>query len=110
MGLQYMLHAKSEMQLCVCLADAEAAVNNDRAEDPSQFFMISSAQKGKLFWAMRHQIQGGKVKAHVLVATGLHTPKGLAFDSNDGLLYVADSGAQKVFRYKVIVENSEKGE
>jgi hypothetical protein len=58
---------------------------------------------------MRHQIQGGKVKAHVLVATGLHTPKGLAFDSNDGLLYVADSGAQKVFRYKVIVDNSEEG-
>lgn len=41
----------------------------------------------------------------ILINTGLTNPLGVALDANNNFLYVSDTGARNIFRYKLIVSN-----
>merc|ERR1719199_1620019 len=49
-------------------------------------------------------MQSSERRTFSLIDTGLTEPRGLAFDHERGFLYIADSGAEKIFRYTVIIE------
>lgn len=73
---------------------------------PKQFLMISSPTEKKIVWTTLKNLESGEGRAYALVDSGLSEPKGLAFDHKRGHLYVADSGAQKIFRYTVLADVS----
>jgi len=57
-------------------------------------------------WTTLQNFESSDGRTFALVDSGLDSPKGLAFDHNSGNLYVADSGAEKIFRYTVLVDLS----
>lgn len=73
---------------------------------PQQFLMISSAAEKKIVWTTLANMESSDGRAFALVDSGLDEPKGLAFDHKTGHLYVADSGAKKIFRYTVLCDLS----
>lgn len=73
---------------------------------PTQFLMISSPSRSKVVWTRLENFQSTEGRAYALVDSGLSKPKGIAFDHVNGYLYIADSGAQKIFRYTVLVDTS----
>jgi len=76
---------------------------------PTQFLLITSPSEAKIVWTPLVNFQSSKGRSFALVDSGLVAPKGLAFDKQNGHLYVADSGAQKIFRYTLLVQ-TEGGE
>jgi len=73
---------------------------------PQQFLMISSPTEKKVVWTTLKNFESSDGRAFALVDSGLSEPKGLAFDHKKGHLYVADSGARKIFRYTVLADTS----
>lgn len=73
---------------------------------PQQFLLISSPVEKKIVWTTLENFESSDGRAFALVDSGLSEPKGLAFDHKRGLLYVADSGAKKIFRYTVLIDTS----
>lgn len=71
---------------------------------PQQFLMTSSPTLKKIVWTTLRNFESTEGRAFSLVDTGLVEPKGLAFDRKRGHLYVADSGAKKIFRYTVLAD------
>jgi len=71
-----------------------------------QFLMTSSPTLKKIVWTTLKNFESSDGRAFSLVDTGLDQPKGLAFDHKRGHLYVADSGAKKIFRYTVLADLS----
>jgi len=73
---------------------------------PKQFLIISSPAEKKIVWTTIKNSVASEGRAFALVDSGLSEPKGMAFDHKRGHLYVADSGAKKIFRYTVLVDVS----
>jgi len=71
-----------------------------------EFLLISSPAQHKVVWTNLQNFQSSDHRPFALVDSGLDTPKGLAFDHNKGHLYVADSGAKKIFRYTILTDSS----
>jgi len=71
-----------------------------------QFLMTSSPTLKKIVWTTLKNFESSEGRAFSLVDSGLDQPKGLAFDHKRGHLYVADSGAKKIFRYTVLADLS----
>lgn len=68
------------------------------------FLIISSPPNGKIVYT---QVANGVSlggEAAPLIDSGLTEPRGLAIDTKYGNLYVADTGAQKIFRYGMVVD------
>jgi len=71
-----------------------------------QFLMISSPSERKVVWTTLQNFESADGRSFALIDSGLSAPKGLAFDHKKGYLYVADSGAKKIFRYTVLADTS----
>jgi len=74
--------------------------------DPLQFLIISSPTQKKVAWTTLQNFASSDGRAFPLVSSGLNEPKGLAIDHANGWLYVADSGANKIFRYTILTDMS----
>lgn len=74
---------------------------------PPQFLMISSPSQGKIVYTPLRNFKSLTGRTYALIDSGLDQPRGLAFDRERGALYVADFGAQKIFRYHVYVKNGD---
>lgn len=68
------------------------------------FLLVSSTAQKKVYWTRltKHGSEDGKNNT---LLEGFKEPKGIAFDRKNGFLYVADSGAGKIFRSTLIVTN-----
>jgi len=73
---------------------------------PRQFLMVSSPSEKKVVWTTLQNFESSDGRTFALIDSGLDEPKGLAFDHKRGHLYIADSGAKKIFRYTIIVDLS----
>lgn len=71
---------------------------------PLQFLIVSSPSEKKVVWTTLQNFESSDGRAFALIDSGLDQPKGLAFDHKRGHLYIADSGAQKIFRYTVLAD------
>jgi len=87
-------------------ADVVHALSSDKSFTPPGFLIISSPSLKQVLWTVRQNMQTKPGRAFPLIDHGLDQPKGLAFDQKHGFLYVADSGAQKIFRYTLIIDKS----
>lgn len=67
-----------------------------------QFLIISSPSEKKVVWTTIQNFQSPAKTAFPLIDSGLAEPRGLAFDRKRGHLYIADSGAKKIFRYTIL--------
>lgn len=72
---------------------------------PPQFLIVSSPMGQKVSYLELRNFQSTGV-VHALVDSGLASPHGIALDRKRGLLYVADYGARKIFRYTFVVQRS----
>mmetsp|Transcript_99079 Transcript_99079/g.171748 ORF Transcript_99079/g.171748 Transcript_99079/m.171748 type:complete len:442 (-) Transcript_99079:40-1365(-) len=71
----------------------------------SNYLIISSPPNGKVFYTpVANGVSLSDEPEH-LIDAGLTEPRGLAIDSKYGNLYVADTGAQRIYRYGLLVEN-----
>lgn len=87
--------------------DANAIMDLDAsAIHDGQFLLVSSPEEKKVVWTALKNFKSADGRAFALVDTGLDHPKGLAFDKKRGHLYIADSGAKKIFRYTVLADTS----
>lgn len=69
------------------------------------FLIISSPIQAKVLYT---QVENGistSGQTFPLVTGGLKEPKGIAVDTTHGNLYIADAGAQKIYRYGLVVAN-----
>eukprot|EP00403_Amphidinium_massartii_P010927 CAMPEP_0178414324 /NCGR_PEP_ID=MMETSP0689_2-20121128/22978_1 /TAXON_ID=160604 /ORGANISM="Amphidinium massartii, Strain CS-259" /LENGTH=396 /DNA_ID=CAMNT_0020035611 /DNA_START=102 /DNA_END=1289 /DNA_ORIENTATION=+ len=70
-----------------------------------QFILISSATERNIAYAELQNFQALSTRAYPLVDTGLVEPRGIAFDRERSNLYVADYGAQAIYRYSVMLDH-----
>jgi len=73
---------------------------------PKQFLIISSSSQQKVVYTELKNFKSTTGRTFALIDSGLTDPRGLAFDRDRGALYVADKGAQQIFRYHVYVDDS----
>mmetsp|Transcript_94419 Transcript_94419/g.224911 ORF Transcript_94419/g.224911 Transcript_94419/m.224911 type:complete len:391 (+) Transcript_94419:125-1297(+) len=73
---------------------------------PKQFLIISSPVEQKIVYAELKNFKSTTGRTFALVDSGLNSPRDLAFDGERGALYVADSGAKKIYRYHVYVKDN----
>jgi len=76
---------------------------------PTQFLFVSSPSAGKVVYSELKNFKSLTGRTFALVDSGLAEPAGLAFDNDRGLLYVADRGMSKIFRYRVLLQESSSG-
>jgi len=76
---------------------------------PTQFLIVSSPTARKVVYTELKNFKSRTGRTFALVDSGLVEPAGLSFDQNRGALYVADRGASKIYRYRVLVEDSTAG-
>lgn len=74
---------------------------------PYQFLMISSPSEKKITYAKLKNFKAIRGLTFPLVSSGLDSPRGLAYDETRQALYVADYGAQKIYRYRVYARNQD---
>jgi sugar lactone lactonase YvrE len=79
---------------------------DNNAVHSGEFLLISSPSQHKVVWTNLQNFQSSDHRPFALVDSGLDTPKGLAFDHKRGHLYIADSGAKKIFRYTILTDIS----
>jgi len=73
---------------------------------PKQFLLISSPSEKKIVYTELKNFKSITGRTFALVDSGLSEPRDLAFDGERGALYVADSGAKKIYRYHVYRQES----
>jgi len=73
---------------------------------PPMFLIVSSPSLRKIVYTPLVNFKSMTGRTYVLIDSGLTTPRGIALDKERGALYVADVGAQKIFRYHVYVQGS----
>lgn len=71
---------------------------------PTQFLFISSPSHQKVVYTELNNFKSKTGRVLALVDSGLVEPAGLAFDNERALLYVADRGASKIYRYRVLAK------
>lgn len=76
---------------------------------PTQFLFVSSPSEKKVVYTQLKNFKSLTGRTFALVDSGLEEPAGLAFDRARGWLYVADRGASRIFRYRVLVQDSGAG-
>lgn len=93
-------------------ADIQVALSTHENMNPPHFLIMSSASQGKVLWTMRQNQfsmdSQSTAKAHTLIGYGLKQPRGLAFDEKNGLLYIADSALEKIFRYTLVIDKADQ--
>jgi len=77
--------------------------------NPPKFVFVSSTAEKKIIYTVRQDLVPGETTPFTLIDHGLKSPKSLAFDQNNGFLYIADSGAEKIFRHTVILDSTGHG-
>lgn len=91
------LHSKSRSRSKTLQQDA-----------PIQFLIMSSPTYQKVSWTSLSNFKSTEGKALPLIDHGLVEPKGLAYDRKRGFLYVADTGAKRIWQYTILpVMNSQ---
>jgi len=70
------------------------------------FLIVSSPTQKKVVYTKLTKEKSKDGIVYHLINGGLIEPKGLALDRNRGFLYIADSGAQTIWRYTIIVTDS----
>lgn len=89
-------------------ADVQVAVSTGQNPSPPHFLIMSSSSTGRVLWTMRQDMDSANAsRVFTLIDQGLKQPRGLAFDQKRGFLYIADSGAQKIFRFMIIIDKSQ---
>lgn len=72
---------------------------------PKQFLLISSPMEKKICYTALEDFKATPTGAvSPLIDAGLQSPQGIAVDKIGGYLFVADSYAGKIFRYKLVVK------
>eukprot|EP00442_Polarella_glacialis_P037281 CAMPEP_0115115426 /NCGR_PEP_ID=MMETSP0227-20121206/42674_1 /TAXON_ID=89957 /ORGANISM="Polarella glacialis, Strain CCMP 1383" /LENGTH=402 /DNA_ID=CAMNT_0002516073 /DNA_START=89 /DNA_END=1297 /DNA_ORIENTATION=- len=76
---------------------------------PLQFLIVSSPAQQKIVYTELKNFQSTTGRTYALVDSGLSDPRGLSFDRDRGVLYVADKAAKRIFRYHVYVDETSSG-
>jgi hypothetical protein len=76
---------------------------------PKQFLIISSPSQQKIVFTELKNFQSTTGRTFALIDSGLVSPSGLSFDRDRGALYVADKGAQKIYRYHIYKQDDGNG-
>mmetsp|Transcript_64342 Transcript_64342/g.119603 ORF Transcript_64342/g.119603 Transcript_64342/m.119603 type:complete len:399 (+) Transcript_64342:52-1248(+) len=71
-----------------------------------QFLLISSATEKMIAYTELENFRAKFGRTFPLVDTGLVEPRGIAFDRKRSNLYVADYGAQALYRYKIMLDHN----
>jgi len=72
------------------------------AMEAQQFLIVSSPSEKKVAWTTLLNFESKEGRPFPLIDSGLVEPRGISYDRKRGHLYVADSGAQKIFRYTIV--------
>lgn len=72
----------------------------------TQFLFVSSPRERKIVYTQLKNFKSLTGRTFALVDSGLLEPAGLAFDHRRGFLYVADRVASKIYRYRVLVQET----
>lgn len=75
---------------------------------PLQFLIVSSPRERKIVYTALQNFKSRTGRTYALIDSGLADPRGIALDRERGALYVADLGAKKIFRYRLIVTGANK--
>eukprot|EP00419_Tripos_fusus_P007243 CAMPEP_0172673456 /NCGR_PEP_ID=MMETSP1074-20121228/12156_1 /TAXON_ID=2916 /ORGANISM="Ceratium fusus, Strain PA161109" /LENGTH=434 /DNA_ID=CAMNT_0013490757 /DNA_START=148 /DNA_END=1452 /DNA_ORIENTATION=- len=70
---------------------------------PPQYLIISSPKLGKIVYTPLRNFKSQTGRTYALIDSGLAEPRGIALDRERGALYVADPGAGRIYRYRLIV-------
>lgn len=70
---------------------------------PLQFLIVSSPSQKKVVYTQLRNFKTSYGRTWPLIDSGLAEPAGIAFDRDRGHLYVADRGAQRIYRYSILV-------
>jgi len=91
--------------LAAFLGATAGLVGANGSTDGSQFVMVSQPRLAKVVY-LKHNLftHAMDSTAYPLVTAGLTKPLGLAFDRQRQHLFVADAESQKVFMYKLVVD------
>lgn len=76
---------------------------------PDQFLIVSSPTRKKVVWSNIQNFQSAMARPFPLIDDGLVEPRGLALDRKSLSLYVADTGAQKIYRYALLIVATDQG-
>lgn len=76
---------------------------------PPEFLLISSATENKVVYTEMRNFKSKTGRTWALVDSGLQSPRSIAFDRQRGYLYVADKGAGRIYRYRVLVKKAASG-
>jgi len=71
---------------------------------PTQFLFVSSPSQRKIVYTELKNFKSVTGRSFALVDSGLAEPAGMAFDQSRGFLYVADRGASRIYRYRILVQ------
>jgi len=72
---------------------------------PTSFLFVSSPLERKVVYTELLSFVPLSDHTSVLIDSGLVEPRGVAFDRVRGRLYVADPGAQMIYRYSILMEH-----
>jgi len=73
---------------------------------PPQYLIISSPKLGKIVYTPMKNFKSRTGRTYALIDSGLAEPRGIALDRERGALYVADPGAGRIYRYRLIVTDA----
>lgn len=90
------------------VSHAMHAMSDGSTLTPPKLLIISSVPQKKVVWTLLPDFPTKETPTFDLITQGLTAPKALALDPKRGELYVADSGAEKIFRYTLIIDKSRK--
>merc|ERR1719424_190802 len=72
----------------------------------AQFLAISEPRNSKVVWTTLQNMQSPEGRApQDLIKTGLKEPKGMSFDAENGYLFIADSGLEKIVMYSITINH-----
>lgn len=73
---------------------------------PPMYLIISSPSLGKIVYTPMKNFKSRTGRTYALIDSGLAEPRGIAVDRERGALYVADPGAGRIYRYRLIVSDA----
>jgi len=73
---------------------------------PPQYLIVSSPLLAKIVYTPMKNFKSRTGRTYALIDSGLAEPRGIALDRERGALYVADPGAGRIYRYRLIVTDA----
>lgn len=73
---------------------------------PPMYLIVSSPSMGKIVYTPMKNFKSRTGRTYALIDSGLAEPRGIAVDRERGALYVADPGAGRIYRYRLIVTDA----